>query len=53
MRSMIPSGTGGIFHLTPQTITDLLVAFALGLLGVQRLEMYLRARRLIEAARRR
>lgn len=32
-------------------LTDVLIAFALGLLSVQRLEMYLRARRLLDAAR--
>jgi len=37
---------GGILLLT-----DILVAFALGLLSVQRLEMFLRARRLLQAAR--
>ncbi|HEX8669439.1 MAG TPA: CcdC protein domain-containing protein [Allosphingosinicella sp.] len=39
---------GGVLSLA--TLTDALVAFALGLLAVQRLEMYLRARRLIDAA---
>ncbi|HEY0412326.1 MAG TPA: CcdC protein domain-containing protein [Allosphingosinicella sp.] len=53
MRTMVPVGSGGgIFHLSPATLTDILVAFALGLLGIQRLEMYLRARRLLEEARR-
>jgi hypothetical protein len=52
MRTMAQTGAGGMFHLNPATLTDGLVAFALGLLGVQRLEMYLRARRLIEEARR-
>jgi hypothetical protein len=33
------------------TLTDVLVAFALGLLATQRLEMWLRARRLLAAAR--
>jgi hypothetical protein len=39
-------------HMSPASITDILVAFALGLLAVQRLEMFLRARRLLEEARR-
>lgn len=51
MRGMATSGHGGLFHLSPATLTDILVAFALGLLGVQRLEMYLRARRLLGEAR--
>jgi MFS superfamily sulfate permease-like transporter len=38
-------------HLDIAVVTDVLVAFALGLLSVQRLEMYLRARRLLDAAR--
>lgn len=42
---------GGAAHLDVMTLTDLLLAFGLGLLSVQRLEMYLRARRLLETAR--
>jgi hypothetical protein len=38
--------------LDAATLTDMLIAFALGLLAVQRLEMYLRARRLLAAAQR-
>ena len=38
--------------MSPASLTDILVAFALGLLSVQRLEMFLRARRLLEDARR-
>lgn len=45
------SGATG-FHLSVATLTDLLVALALGLLTVQRVEMYLRAKNLLEAARR-
>ncbi|HEY1606220.1 MAG TPA: CcdC protein domain-containing protein [Allosphingosinicella sp.] len=52
MRSMAQTGAGGFFHMSPATLTDILVAFALGLLAVQRLEMYLRARRLLAEARR-
>jgi len=33
-------------------VTDVFVVFALGLFSVQRLEMYLRAKRLLEMARR-
>jgi hypothetical protein len=51
MRTMATNGHGGLFHLSPATLTDILVAFALGLLGVQRLEMFLRARRLLGEAR--
>jgi hypothetical protein len=49
LRAAAQSGVG--LHVSAATLTDVLVAFALGLLGTQRLEMYLRARRLIEAAR--
>ncbi|HEX4738840.1 MAG TPA: hypothetical protein VH331_14895 [Allosphingosinicella sp.] len=52
MRSMAQNGRAGFLHVSPATLTDVLVAFALGLLAVQRLEMFLRARRLLEEARR-
>lgn len=51
MRGAMQSGAGGLFHMSPETLTDILVAFALGLLAVQRLEMFLRARRLLAEAR--
>lgn len=51
MRSMAQNGAGGLFHISPAMLTDVLVAFALGLLAVQRLEMFLRARRLLVEAR--
>ena len=42
---------GAAWHFDVTMITDVLVAFALGLLSVQRLEMYLRAKKLLEEAR--
>ncbi|MBX3593108.1 CcdC protein domain-containing protein [Sphingomonas sp.] len=39
-------------HLGATTISDVLIAFALGLVVATRVEMYLRARRLIDLARR-
>ena len=39
--------TGGV---SPAMLTDPLIAFALGMLSVQRIEMYLRAKRLLEEA---
>jgi hypothetical protein len=42
---------GAAWHLDAVLITDCLVAFALGLLSVQRLEMFLRGSRLLAAAR--
>ncbi|TMJ15268.1 MAG: DUF1453 family protein [Alphaproteobacteria bacterium] len=50
LRAALQGGEGGL--LDAATLTDMLIAFALGLLAVQRLEMYLRARRLLAAARR-
>jgi membrane protein CcdC involved in cytochrome C biogenesis len=49
LRAALQSGEGGV--LNAATLTDMLIAFALGLLAVQRIEMYLRARRLLAAAR--
>jgi hypothetical protein len=42
---------GAAWHLDAVLITDCLVAFALGLLSVQRLEMFLRGSRLLEQAK--
>jgi prolipoprotein diacylglyceryltransferase len=47
----IAQRTGSASHLDTLMVTDILIAMALGLLAAQRLEMYLRARRLLEAAR--
>jgi hypothetical protein len=43
--------SGSPFHLNALMLTDMLVSMALGLLAVQRLEMFLRARRLLDEAR--
>ena len=40
-----------MFHLNALAVTDMLVALALGLFTATRVEMYLRARRMLEAAR--
>ncbi|MFL6845503.1 MAG: CcdC protein domain-containing protein [Allosphingosinicella sp.] len=48
LRVALQSKAGGV--LDAATLTDMLIAFALGLLAVQRIEMYLRARRLLAAA---
>ncbi|MBO9624065.1 MAG: DUF1453 family protein [Sphingomonas sp.] len=42
---------GPAFHVDVAMLTDVLIAFALGLLSAQRTEMWLRARRLIGQAR--
>ena len=41
----------GLLHLSIAFITDVFVVFAVGLLGVTRLEMFLRARKLLTQAR--
>jgi len=42
---------GAGWHVDALAVTDVLMAFALGVFAVQRLEMYLRATRLLEEAR--
>lgn len=42
---------GSALHLNVAMLTDILVVLALGLFAVQRVEMYLRAKRLLEEAR--
>jgi len=42
---------GAESHVSPAMLTDPLIAFALGMFTLTRLEMYLRAKRLLEAAR--
>ena len=46
-RSALGQGSG----VSPAMLTDPLIAFALGMFTLQRVEMYLRAKRLLEAAR--
>jgi len=43
-------GISGV-HFDVMAMTDVLIAFALGMLTMQRVEMYIRARRLLEEAR--
>jgi membrane protein CcdC involved in cytochrome C biogenesis len=42
---------GAESHVSPAMLTDPLIAFALGMFTLQRVEMYLRARRLLDEAR--
>jgi len=49
-RAALASGNGGALHLSTAALADLLVAFAFGVFAMQRLEMYLRARRLLAEA---
>jgi hypothetical protein len=41
---------GGTMHMNMALMTDTLAALALGMFGMQRLEMYLRARRMLGEA---
>lgn len=45
------AGPGGVTHMDLMALTDILIAFAFGLLSMQRFEMYLRAKRLLGEAR--
>lgn len=45
--------TGAVTHMEVMALTDILIAFALGLLSMQRFEMYLRAQKLLGEARKR
>lgn len=49
-REVAAMGGGGL-HIDLASVTDVLIAFALGLLATQRIEMYLRAKRLLEEVR--
>jgi uncharacterized membrane protein len=46
-RSMLGEASG----VTPAMLTDPLIAFALGMLTLTRVEMYIRAKRLLEEVR--
>jgi len=51
---VVRSGARGILHeggVSPAMLTDPLIAFALGMFTLTRLEMYVRAKRLLEEAR--
>ena len=52
-RMALGTGAGdNALNLNAIAVTDMLIAFGLGLFAVQRLEMYLRAKALLDAARR-
>ena len=50
-RAALAGGDDYGFHVNTMLITDVLIALALGLFAMTRLEMYLRAKRLLEEAR--
>lgn len=49
-RSLLAQPGGSLMHGSAMLVTDVLVAFAIGFLAVQRLELYLRSRRLLTVA---
>jgi hypothetical protein len=51
VRAGARSVLGADSHVSPAMLTDPLIAFALGMFTLQRVEMYLRARRLLEEVR--
>jgi len=51
VRSGARSLLGADSHVSPAMLTDPLIAFALGMFTLQRVEMYLRAKRLLEEVR--
>ncbi|GAA4765404.1 hypothetical protein GCM10023219_07860 [Stakelama sediminis] len=50
-RMLAESGSATSMHINALLVTDVLIAFALGMFALQRLEMFLRARRMLNAAR--
>lgn len=51
VKAIAQSEGSAFFHLDVALLTDVLAAFALGMFSMTRLEMYLRAKRLLEEAR--
>ena len=51
VRSLARTLLGADSHVSPAMLTDPLIAFALGMFTLTRLEMYLRAKRLLDDAR--
>lgn len=51
VRAGARSVLGAESHVSPAMLTDPLIAFALGMFTLQRVEMYLRAKRLLEEVR--
>ena len=50
-KTILASGGGTGFHVNALLVTDVLIALALGLFAATRLEMFLRARRMLDEAR--
>ena len=50
-KNVLAEGGGYGFHLNAMIVTDILIALALGLFSATRLEMYLRAKRLLDEVR--
>jgi len=50
-KSVLATGGGTGFHVNTMMVTDVLIALALGLFATTRLEMFLRARRMLDEVR--
>ena len=50
-KSILEGGGGTGFHVSTLLVTDVLIALALGLFATTRLEMFLRARRMLDEVR--
>jgi len=50
-KSVLATGGGSGFHVSTMLVTDVLIALALGLFAATRIEMFVRARRLLDEAR--
>lgn len=50
-KTILASGVGTGFHISAMLVTDVLIALALGLFATTRLEMFLRARQMLDEVR--
>jgi hypothetical protein len=50
-KTILASGVGTGFHVSAMLVTDVLIALALGLFAATRLEMFLRARQMLDEVR--
>ena len=50
-KTILASGVGNGFHISAMLVTDVLIALALGLFAATRLEMFVRARQMLDEVR--
>jgi hypothetical protein len=50
-KTILANGVGNGFHVSTMLVTDVLIALALGLFAATRLEMFLRARQMLDEVR--